>query len=315
MSGPTAEPSGNEGALAPAALIVGCGDLGRRLAERLVARGCTVYGTTRDPDKGRALAELGVKPLIVHITQPLTLSALRPALAEPALDVYHMIPPGRGGQGPSPRQVVLGGIGHMTKALRDAAVRRALLVSSSAVYGCQDGRAVDADTRPMPIDDRGSLLLEGEQLWRDAGQAFHVVRLAGLYGPDRVVGLRAVRDGAPLVGKARALLNLIHVEDAAALLEAAMRTAQPGPVELGADGHPVERITYYTELARRVGAAPPDVLDDADAATQFGVSVERLQRSPSKALDPTPTQQRTGWAPRYPDYQAGLDAVLSQESS
>src|SRR5690606_24618246 len=93
-------PSSSAAALAAAssaALIVGCGYLGRRLAQRLLEDGRCVYGTTRSLQKARRLAELGVRPLIVEVTQPVTLAALTPALEAASLDVYHLVPPGREG--------------------------------------------------------------------------------------------------------------------------------------------------------------------------------------------------------------------------
>lgn len=294
----------------PAALIVGCGYLGQRLARRLLERGQTVYGTTRSTQKAQRLAELGVRPLIVQVTQPVTLAALTPALEAPALDVYHMVPPGRPGRSPSPRQVVLGGTAHIIKALRRAAVHRAVLVSSTAVYGQRGGERVDADTPPQPVDERGALMLEAERLWLEAGPAYHVVRLAGLYGPGRVIGLKAVREGAPLIGDPGALLNLVHVDDAAALLLAVATAPEPGRVELGCDGNPVPRHVYYEELARRLGVAAPEAIDDAAAAAQFGLNLDRLRRAASKALDNIATCRRTGWTPAYPTYRAGLTAVL-----
>lgn len=292
------------------ALIVGCGYLGRALARRLLERGTTVYGTTRGPDTAARLAEQGIRPMMVSITQPITHAALRPALEVEALDVYYMIPPGRSGNSPSPRQVILGGIAHMVRTLRHAHVHRALLVSSTAVYGQSDGRHVDADTPPEPNDPRGKLLLEGERLWLAAGDAYRVVRLAGLYGPGRVIGVEAVRDRAPLLGDPHALLNLIHVDDAAALLEAMTTCDTAGTVELGCDGNPVPRIDYYTYLARRLGVPAPEPMEAAIAAIHFGLDAARLRRASSKALDNIPTCRRTGWTPQYPNYRAGLDACL-----
>lgn len=296
---------------APAALIVGCGYLGQRLAPLLVEQGQTVYGTTRSYQKAPRLAEHQIRPLIVHVTQPVTLAALTPALEAPSLDVYQMIPPGRPTNSPSPRQVLLGGTAHILKALRRAQVRRAVLVSSTAVYGQQGGERIDADTPAEPADERGKLMAEAERLWLDAGPQFHVARLAGIYGPGRIIGLAAVQQGAPLVGDPHALLNLIHVDDAAALLRAVTTAQSPGRVEIGCDGNPVPRQTYYEHLARRLGVPPPPVLDDAAAAAQFGLNLDRLRRASSKALDNILTCRRTGWAPQYPNYQAGIDAVFA----
>lgn len=296
---------------ADAVLIVGCGYLGKRLATDLVAKGRTVYATTRDQAKTPALAALGVRPLILSVTQPVTYASLTPALQSASLDVYYLIPPGRASGSPSPRQVVLGGIAHMVKALRDTNVRRAVLVSSSAVYGQADGGLVSADTLPQANSERAEILLKGEALWLDAGPAYTVLRLAGLYGPGRIIGIQAVRDGAPLVGNPNAMLNLIHVQDAASLLLAMSEAPLRNRVELGCDGHPAPRVEYYRYLALKLGVPPPEPLDDQTAAARFGLNPERLARSSNKALDNAPTRERTGWTPAYPDFHTGLDAIFT----
>lgn len=121
--------------------------------------------------------------------------------------------------------------------------------------------------------------------------------------------MSAVRSGAPLLGDPHALLNLIHVDDAAALLEA-VATSGGGAIELGCDGNPVPRLDYYTHLARRLGVPPPEPMDPTTAAAHFGLDPARLRRASSKALDNIPTCRRTGWSPRYPNYRVGLDACL-----
>lgn len=301
--------------LAPAALIVGCGYLGMHLAARLRQRDRTVFGTTRSETRARQLAGIGVRPMIVHVTQPLTLAALRPALEAEALDVYYMVPPGRPDRSPNPRQTVVGGTAHVLKALRNshANVRRAILVSSTAVYGQTAGQRINADTPPEPPGQRGRILLEGEAHWLGTSPAYHVLRLAGIYGPTRIIGEKALHDGAPLIGNPDALLNLIHVEDAAELLLAMMTASAPGRIELGCDGNPVPRLEYYTHLAHRLGVPPPEIVDDEQAAKQFGLNLDRLRRSSSKALDNIATCQRTGWTPRYPTFRQGLDAALAAQ--
>lgn len=293
------------------ALIVGCGYLGTRVARRLLETGATVYATTRHERRLPELAELGVRPMLVSVTQPLTFAALRPALEAEALDVVYLVPPGRPDSDPSPRKVVLGGVAHLVKQLRHARVRRAVLMSSTAVYAQRDGERVDADSPAEPVDERGQLLHAGEQLWLAAGETYHVLRLAGLYGPGRVVGLSAVNSGAPLIGNPNALLNLIHADDAAELIVTMLHAADPpGRIELGCDGHPVPRLDYYTHLAQMIGQPPPRVLDDEDAARQFGLNLDRLRRSSSKALDNIPTCRRTGWSPRYANFRDGVAAAI-----
>jgi nucleoside-diphosphate-sugar epimerase len=288
--------------------------LGRRLATRLLERGQTVFGTTRSQRRAHELAEMGVGPLLVSVTEPVTFASLKPAVEADSVDLYYLVPPGRPGQTPSPRQIVLGGTAHLIKQMSHANLRRAILASSTAVYGQQNGETVDADTDPQPLDDRGKLLHDAEQFWLQSGAPYHVVRFAGLYGPSRIVGLRAVSEGSPLVGHPQKLLNLVHVDDAVRLLEAVMETPSPGRVELGCDGHPVPRIDYYSHLAHMLGLDPPPVMDDDEAATQFGLSADRLRRSSNKALDNIVTCRRTGWRPQYPNYKVGVETVLEEHA-
>jgi len=292
------------------ALIIGCGYLGRHLAARLIARGATVYGTTRSQAHAAQLAALGVRPLLLEVTQPVTYASLAPALEADPLDVYVMIPPGRLNGDPSTRNIVLGGTGHLLQTLKHASVRRAVMVSSSAVYGQTGGECVDADTPPAPNNPRAELLLAGERLWLDAGDAYRVLRLAGLYGPGRIIGEKALRDRAPLVGNPDALLNLIHVEDAVDLLQAVMTSEAAAHVELGCDGRPVKRLAYYLDLADRLGVPAPAVMDPQTAAAQFGMHPDRLMRTANKMLDNSVTRRRTGWSPTHADYRQGLDALL-----
>ncbi len=294
------------------ALIIGCGYLGRVLAGKLLAQGVTVYGTTQSRPRAEELFALGVRPMLLSVTQRPTFASLRPALDCEALDVYYLVPPGHArDDGPSPRNVILGGIAYTLNALRTArGLRRAVLTSSTAVYGQSGNARVDADTPAAPNGERAELLLKGEDLWLNSGLPTHVVRLAGLYGPKRVIGFKAVLDGAPLVGDPKALLNLIHVEDAADLLMAMMTAPDVGRIELGCDDRPTARLAYYTALAHRLNVAPPRVLDDPAMLARMGINPRRLARSSSKACDNAVTRQRTGWQPKYPNVDRGLDAIL-----
>jgi nucleoside-diphosphate-sugar epimerase len=300
--------------LAPTALILGCGYLGRRVAALLLQRGVTVYGTSRTPAKATQLASLGVRPLLASVEQLLTLASLRPAIAAASLDVYYLVPPGRTSPENSPREIAIDGLRNVLHALRTANIRRAVMASSTAVYDHPDGQRVSADTPANPPDDRGRLLLESEQLWLSAGPRFHAVRLAGLYGPGRVIGMAALRDRAPLVGNPHAWLNVIHVDDAADLLLAVMDAASPSRIELGCDNAPTPRQSYYAHLATMLNLPAPPALSDAEAAERLGIAPERLGTA-SKACDNTPTRTRTGWSPRYPTFREGLDSILVRTST
>lgn len=298
-------------ALAPAALILGCGYLGKRIAGQLITLGKSVHGSTRSPEKAQALAGLGINPLILSVTQRLTLAAITPLLDGRPLDVYYLIPPGRPSEHTAPREVIVDGITNTLAMLKRGNIRRAILTSSTAVYGRGEIGQVTAETPAAADDPRGQLLLAGEKLWLQAGSAYHVLRLSGLYGPGRVIGRQGILDHAPIVGDPQALLNLIHVDDAANLLLHMMACANPARIELGSDGHPLRRVDYYNHLAMLLHQPAPKVLDAMTASVTLGIEAQSLRQAASKHCDSTSTQQRTGWQPRFADGRKGLVHALA----
>ena len=57
-------------------LIVGCGYLGQRVAQRWQERGDTVYAVTRNPKHAEAFRQRGWYPVVGDITEPATLQDL-----------------------------------------------------------------------------------------------------------------------------------------------------------------------------------------------------------------------------------------------
>lgn len=334
--------------LAPTTLILGCGFLGKPLAQQLIKLGLDVHGSTRSQDHAVDLAAMGIRPAILSVTQRLTLAAISHLLDGRPLDVIYLIPPGKPDQHTSPHDIVINGITNVLATLAKANVRRAILVSSTAVYGSpapdaiaddQAGNHTDQprtfnatseantsaavrvmnvtpDTPAFADNPRARLLLQGEELWQQAGEQYHVLRLCGLYGPRRIVGMAAILQGAPIAGNPQALLNLIHVDDAVSLLIHMLAADQIAPVELGSDTNPIPRLTYYNYLASLLKQPAPQVMDNADAAIVLGQRQgSRLQRAANKSCDPAQTCQRTGWRPGHTDFRLGLQDALTRSKS
>lgn len=292
------------------ALIVGCGYVGRVLARELRDTNARVFGTVRHEQTARSARAHGATPLICDVTDAASLDALSPALQHDDLDVYYLVPPG-GRMGPAnARQTVIDGANAVIDRLSYANVRRVVICSSTGVYGQVNGEVVTAETPPQPQSDRAKLLIEGEQVWLDGSLDCRVVRLAGLYGPDRVVGLSAIRQNSALVGQGDAWLNLIHVDDAVELLRTVMQSDTAATIELGSDGTPIRRFDYYNELAVMVGAPPVRMISDERELAAMGLDAKRIASTGlSKRCDPSPTINRTGWSPLYPSFREGFRAL------
>jgi nucleoside-diphosphate-sugar epimerase len=106
-------------------------------------------------------------------------------------------------------------------------------------------------------------------------------------------------------------LNLIHVEDAAAIIVAIEQWAASNPVADGpkifclSDGQPVVRGDYYREVARLIGAAEP-VFVTPEPDTPAAQRARSDKRISNQKLIATIRPHF-----RYPNYRAGLAAILS----
>jgi nucleoside-diphosphate-sugar epimerase len=238
------------------------------------------------------MQKLGIDPLHFDIQAPL-FPGNPPATA---VDVYFMLTPGT----LAPALSCGGGYDRLLQAMSTWPIRRALLVSSTAVYGRGGAAVVSAETPVDPDDKRGCRIVDIETRWLAGGEQFFVCRLAGLYGPERIIGEAQLRSGDALPGSPERWLNLIHVDDAARLLVACNLSPGARNVELGSDGYPVQRARYYDFLARTLGLATPVEFDYDDS-----------QRTASRRCDPSSTMTRVGWRPRYAGYPDGLRASLA----
>jgi len=273
-------------------LVVGCGYVGMRLAARIRATGARLAVVTRDAARAAGLrAHLAADVLVGDFHDTPRVLAFCRGLPGP-LHVFCLLPPGACGDAAD----TLAPLEHLIAALRVLEPLSATLSSSTGVYGEQSGRIVSAESACLPVTPRELRLRAIEQRWLGAPGA-RVVRLAGLYGPERVIGLQGLRAGAPVAGAPDGWLNLLHVDDAASLL---LRVAEGlgATIELGADGTPVTRRDYYRALAALAGDAPPRFSGEAGAR---GAGYRRC--------DPSSTWARLDWRPMYRDFRAGLAAL------
>jgi len=275
----------------------GLGFSGLALAERLRARGWRVSGTTRSADKAR---ELSARGITTHAFGPE--QALEPSAFADASHVVSAVPPDAAGD------LVLARHGADLERLDPAWVG---YLSTTGVYGDRAGGWVD-ETAPLePVGERGRRRVAAEAGWRALGLKLHVFRLAGIYGPGRSA-LDAVRAGtARRIVKPGQWFSRIHVEDLAAVLEASIGRPNPGAVYNVCDDEPAPPQDVIEHACRLLGRAPPPALafDQADLSP-----MARSFYGESKRVSNARIKRELGVRLRYPDYRAGLAALLSASS-
>jgi len=232
-------------------LIFGCGFLGLRVARQWQAQGGTVSAITRHAQKAAQLVSLGIKAHVADLMQPDTLTPLPVASR-----VLYCVGYDRTSHW-SKESLYLDGLSHVIEAVSEN-VDRFVYVSSSSVYGQDDGSWVDETSVTEPTTEGGLICLAAEQRLQQSVEQATILRMSGLYGPDRMLArVEQLRAGDPIGGNPDAWLNLIHGDDAARACIAALLAPNPSPLYLVSDDRPHLRREYFAELAQRVGAPPP----------------------------------------------------------
>jgi nucleoside-diphosphate-sugar epimerase len=289
-------------------LIFGCGYLGERVAHRWRDARRKVIVVTRQNERAEHFRQQGYDAIVADVTRPETLSQL-PA----AETVLYAVGFDRTREN-SIHDVYAGGVRNVLAALSDD-TGRFIYISTTGVYGSGDGAWIDETTPPNPGREGGKASLAAEQVLANHqfGARGIVLRLAGIYGPGRVPFIEELRAGKPIPAPESGWLNLVHVDDAAAVVVAAAETQfeslnspdRKPVVYCVSDGHPVERAEFYCEVARQIGVPPPQfVAPDPNSPRAARAEANRRISNARMLADLRVTLA-------YPDYRAGLAAILS----
>jgi nucleoside-diphosphate-sugar epimerase len=276
-------------------LIAGCGDLGTRLAHRLLARGAEVWALRRQPpteEDTPANTARAIHWLQADLTQPQSLSNLPSTLTQV---VYTPTP---GARSPDAyRAVFQDGLISLLRALDQSSLKKVLFVSSTAVYGEHHGDWIDETTPANPSGFNGRILLETEHWLADQAFSSVSLRLAGLYGPGRLQLLERLRAGsasAPIDPIHWA--NRIHIDDAASAADHLLAYEQTESVYIGSDGTPLPLHVLYAYLADLIHAKAP-----AEGPPPANVGSKKMRNSRLIA---------TGWTPQWPDARMGYQTLI-----
>ena len=282
-------------------LIFGCGYLGRHVAQRWLDQGDHVCAVTRSNERAEQFSADGFTPIVADVTDPSALVDLPHANS-----VLYAVGYDRRAD-KSIDEVYQAGMRNVLEALPNS-VERIIYISTTGVYGDAGGDWIDEQTPPDPQRPGGIASLGAEEALRQSPFADRGVslRLAGIYGPDRLPYLAKLRAGEPIEAPQSGWLNLIHVDDAAAAVVAAADVQAPPKVVCVSDGDPPQRGEYYAEVARLLDAPPP----------RFGQPEESSPRAKraqaSKRVRNDLMRAELGVRLAYPTYREGLKAIVAQ---
>jgi nucleoside-diphosphate-sugar epimerase len=187
-------------------------------------------------------------------------------------------------------------------------------LSTTGVYGDRGGGWVDESSALLPTGERGRRRVSAERGWLDLRRKrdvpVHIFRLAAIYGPSRSP-FAALRSGtAKRIDKAGQVFSRIHVDDLARVLRASIARPRPGAVYNVCDDEPAPPEAATAFAAELLGIpAPPLVPFDEAELSPMARSFYDDNKQVSNAL----IKSELGVTLRYPDYRAGLAAILTEE--
>jgi nucleoside-diphosphate-sugar epimerase len=266
------------------------------LAQRWHAAGDTVYVTTRSSERAAIFEGSGFRTLVLDTTVESSLRGLQPIEFDTVVVAVGM----DRSKYSNVHEVYVGGLRNVLDNLHEN-VGQLIYVSSTGVYGDFGGDWVDEASPTNPVRDGGKACLAAERLLQGSRFADRatVLRMAGLYGNDRVPTKKVVESRQWDKLSPKGFLNLIHVDDAvSAVCAVTDDDSFKKETFLVADSSPSLRQDYYQHLADLFELGPIPWGNSATDPNSRGAASKRI--SNRKLLE------ITGLVLKHPDFKSGL---------
>lgn len=275
------------------ALIVGCGDIGRRVAQQLITNGTPVTGIARN---AVPLHTSGIPAQTADLDEDSSLVGLRVDSA----DLYLFSPPPPKGK-TDPRMA------RLLNAITNQQPRKIVYISTPSVYGDCGGEWIDESQTIAPLSDRGHRRADAEQQLQQwcatRNTPLVILRVPGIYGPGRLP-IQRLLNRTPMVRREESpYTNRIHADDLANIAITAMQSDASG-VFHASDGQPSKMTDYFDHCAEALHLQAPPKITLAEAQQQLSPGLlgylkesKRLKNDRLKLL---------GITLQYPNLKVGL---------
>ncbi len=288
-------------------LIVGSGDVARRILSRLAQRApcARVYALVRDASRAAAWRAAGATPVLADLDDRASLQRIA-GLAD---SVLHLAPPPGDGPCDTRTRNLLAALGK-GKSLP----RRLVYVSTTGVYGDCGGAWIDETRRLNPESARAGRRVDAERRLRawggKNGVAVSILRAPGIYAADRLPLERLQRGTPALIAADDVYTNHIHADDLAAACLAALRRGGANRAYNVVDDSDLKMADYFARVAAAFDLPPPPRLSRAEAARQLSpVQMSFLRESRRIGNHRLKNELKLQLA--YPTVDAGIAAAAT----
>jgi len=271
-------------------LFAGCGDIAQRAASRSRHQS---FGLRRNPNS--------LPAEIVPIAADITDSVKLVSVLDLGFDVVAVtLTPGAFTE-QAYRESYLMAAEALSQAIAATEHRPQLViwVSSTSVYGNNQGAWVNEDSATAPQSFSGKLLLQAEQLIAGLPCKHCIVRFSGIYGPGRTRMLGQIKAGKGRPAQPEQWSNRIHSDDCGGVINHIISRFAAGEavdsLYLATDSAPVTQHDLRSWMAEQMGISLTDELVEQKAVRRC--SNRRLLES--------------GYQFIYPSYREGYLALMA----
>ncbi len=291
-------------------LIIGCGDVGLRVARGLPSR-VRVLALTTTPERMAQLRARGITPLLGNLDTSGTLARL----AGLATRVLHLAPPDSEGAELWWRDLRTTAL--LRSLRRRSAPQSLVYASTSGVYGDCGGQRVGETRALRPHTPRAQRRADAERAVRHYGHAAGVraaiLRVPGIYAADREGGTprERLRKGTPVLQAADDVFTShIHADDLARAVRAALWRGRPQRVYNACDDTELKMGDYFDLAADLYGLPRPPRVPRSTARDELPLMLLSFM-SESRRLDNARLKNELRLRLRYPTVAQGLRDMSS----
>jgi nucleoside-diphosphate-sugar epimerase len=277
----------------PRILIAGCGYVGEATADLFHSAHWNVEGWVHSQESAARFSSKPYSVRIIDISQRSEVDEYAGAF-----DAAIHCASSRGGDAEAYRQIYLNGARHLLETFPEAKI---LFTSSTSVYAQRNGSWVTEESETKPLRETSRILLEAEKLILEKGGI--VVRLAGIYGPQRSALLSKFLNGTATIDpNSDRFVNQVHRDDIASALFALLNRAAhlSPPVYNIVDDQPLLQSECYRWLAHRLNRPLP-AIRKSDQPRRRGDTNKRVSNAKLRA---------SGWTPQYPTFADAMEKSI-----
>lgn len=252
--------------------VLGCGWLGLPLAKKFVESGFIVNGSTTTSEKLSQLKNVGILPFMISLTEEKIGGSINDFLENSEVLIINIPPKLRSASSEN----FVGKIEKLIPFIEKSSVQKVLFVSSTSVYGNQDG-VITEEIIPEPNTESGKQLLQTEKLLQsNLNFKTTILRFGGLIGEGR----HPVKH---LVGKENlenpdAPINLIHQKDCIEVISKILSNDVWGEVFNAVAPFYPTRKEYYSQKATEMNLVLPKFTESINGNKKIINSDKLIER-------------------------------------